>query len=227
MEYHSTLLRSPDDGLYVPFEAASVVSNVPDSTHQHREPAGEYLNAEYPVLAYPYSHATPIANNFYVPPWSVASAPSPGDAIAVGRAAAPMRRAMSVGTLPGVHGPVMAEPPTWPNISQPFDRVPHDPTQSSSIATTVPEGPNLQASINGAFSPVLESARPQPRARPSLRCKWEGCGSPHEFRSAGDLVRHLRSIHIAPRAFVCPRDGCGRSFGRNDHLREHIRRRHR
>ncbi|KAL3440149.1 hypothetical protein BJX65DRAFT_291024 [Aspergillus insuetus] len=61
-------------------------------------------------------------------------------------------------------------------------------------------------------------------AETNFQCKWAGCRSSRNFRREGDLIRHLRTIHISPTAFVCP--DCQRSFGRRDHLNEHVKRRH-
>jgi hypothetical protein len=58
----------------------------------------------------------------------------------------------------------------------------------------------------------------------SFRCQWAGCRSSRNFRRAGDLIRHLRTIHISPTAFLC--SDCQRSFGRRDHLTAHVKRRH-
>ncbi|PWY79870.1 hypothetical protein BO83DRAFT_414806 [Aspergillus eucalypticola CBS 122712] len=62
------------------------------------------------------------------------------------------------------------------------------------------------------------------RSPPTFECKWEGCSSSTRFSTEGDLVRHLKSIHISPDAYSCL--VCGQSFGRKDHLRYHRRRRH-
>ncbi|KAL2808745.1 hypothetical protein BJX63DRAFT_407974 [Aspergillus granulosus] len=41
------------------------------------------------------------------------------------------------------------------------------------------------------------------------------------FRRVSDLIRHIRTIHINRDAYRCAIDGCGRTFGRSDHLRVH------
>ncbi|CEN60316.1 hypothetical protein ASPCAL02757 [Aspergillus calidoustus] len=51
------------------------------------------------------------------------------------------------------------------------------------------------------------------------QCRWEGCHPPRYFAREGDLWRHIRSIHVSPRAHACR--GCGRPFGRKDHLDPH------
>lgn len=61
---------------------------------------------------------------------------------------------------------------------------------------------------------------------PSFRCKWEDCASTRHFARVGDLIRHIKSIHIAPNAYPCRVQNCGKAFGRPDHLQEHTRRCH-
>ncbi|GJP92146.1 alpha/beta hydrolase family protein [Aspergillus niger] len=66
---------------------------------------------------------------------------------------------------------------------------------------------------------------PASESPPAFECKWRGCSSSTRFSTEGDLVRHLKSIHISPDAYSC--SVCGKTFGRRDHLRDHQRRRHR
>ncbi|KAL2841152.1 hypothetical protein BJY01DRAFT_14478 [Aspergillus pseudoustus] len=56
------------------------------------------------------------------------------------------------------------------------------------------------------------------------QCQWEGCTSRTLFRRENDLLRHLRTIHIAPSAFRCL--DCSKAFGRKDHLQNHRRKIH-
>ncbi|KAL3470116.1 hypothetical protein BJX99DRAFT_240108 [Aspergillus californicus] len=58
------------------------------------------------------------------------------------------------------------------------------------------------------------------------QCRWQGCRSTTLFRREHDLLRHLKSIHIRPDAYVCDIGGCRQTFGRRDHLLQHRRRRH-
>ncbi|KAL4905587.1 hypothetical protein BDW74DRAFT_177959 [Aspergillus multicolor] len=59
--------------------------------------------------------------------------------------------------------------------------------------------------------------------RPVLNCLWLGCRSHNSFASVADLMRHLKSVHIAPKAFICPEVNCNSRFGRKDHLAVHQR----
>lgn len=73
------------------------------------------------------------------------------------------------------------------------------------------------------------------------KCVVAGCTHSNGFSSKGDLERHKRSIHkqpflheVATRSHYCPELSCPRSsssssnepFVRKDHLREHIKRKH-
>ncbi|KAL2785417.1 hypothetical protein BJX66DRAFT_314935 [Aspergillus keveii] len=58
------------------------------------------------------------------------------------------------------------------------------------------------------------------------QCQWKNCSSSTVFQREGDLIRHLKTIHISPNAFPCPEPECPRAFGRNDHLKNHMRTMH-
>ncbi|KAJ0419574.1 hypothetical protein BJY00DRAFT_285919 [Aspergillus carlsbadensis] len=72
-------------------------------------------------------------------------------------------------------------------------------------------------------APSTEDA---PRHRRILQCKWLGCRSTTIFPRESELVRHVKSVHISPKAFPCKEPNCGMGFGRRDHLRSHQRSRH-
>ncbi|BCS23624.1 uncharacterized protein APUU_40068S [Aspergillus puulaauensis] len=103
------------------------------------------------------------------------------------------------------------------------------PTRSSYDMATLadwgsalsPSCPNDgEAADESIFFPVpsiVDSAH-QP---PIFECKWLGCRSSACFRREADLIRHLKTIHIAPNAYPCPEPNCGVAFGRKDHLKAH------
>jgi hypothetical protein len=68
------------------------------------------------------------------------------------------------------------------------------------------------------FSPEKQSA---------FICKWENCTSTHDFRREIDLMRHMKTIQVAPQAFLCQTYLCGKAFSRKDKLRYHMSRVHR
>ncbi|GKZ95336.1 hypothetical protein AnigIFM59636_009075 [Aspergillus niger] len=78
---------------------------------------------------------------------------------------------------------------------------------------------------NSATSRRQHPAPESDHSPPTFECNWLGCSSSTRFSTVGDLVRHLKSIHISPDAYSCP--VCGKTSGRKDHLRDHRRRRHR
>ncbi|KAE8306933.1 hypothetical protein BDV41DRAFT_585101 [Aspergillus transmontanensis] len=57
--------------------------------------------------------------------------------------------------------------------------------------------------------------------RLAQRCRWEGCTSTRCFNREADLVRHVRTIHIAPQSYRCDVDGCFKLFNRGDNLNDH------
>ncbi|KAL4913339.1 hypothetical protein BDW62DRAFT_167153 [Aspergillus aurantiobrunneus] len=136
------------------------------------------------------------------------------------------------------------EPRTWYNFAAPFDQPlqervdsgPNTPNgdlrmyQHPMSRTPSSQGPRYALSV-----PSPRHARPaltgltanvsSPHDTPLL-CKWDGCESTTYFRREADLWRHIRTIHISPRAYPCPEKKCLRAFGRKDHLDQHTRRRH-
>ncbi|KAJ0416234.1 hypothetical protein BJY00DRAFT_317119 [Aspergillus carlsbadensis] len=59
-----------------------------------------------------------------------------------------------------------------------------------------------------------------------FQCKWQGCANKPSFLREGDLIRHLKTIHISPDAYRCRVHPCHKPFGRKDHLLEHRKRCH-
>ncbi|KAL4904743.1 hypothetical protein BDW74DRAFT_154507 [Aspergillus multicolor] len=73
---------------------------------------------------------------------------------------------------------------------------------------------------------VLTSCRSGLAALPVFQCKWEGCLTLNPFRREGDLIRHLKTIHISPARYPCLLKNCTKVFRRKDHLLQHQKRRH-
>ncbi|PLN75287.1 hypothetical protein BDW42DRAFT_181000 [Aspergillus taichungensis] len=59
-----------------------------------------------------------------------------------------------------------------------------------------------------------------------LRCRWIGCSNSKPFARLGDLVRHIKTLHILPGAFHCKICACTRVFNRLDNLNAHIKQCH-
>ncbi|RAK92211.1 hypothetical protein BO79DRAFT_225287 [Aspergillus costaricaensis CBS 115574] len=53
-------------------------------------------------------------------------------------------------------------------------------------------------------SAMSHQPHPAPGSPPIFECKWRGCSSSTRFSTEGDLVRHLKSIHISPDAAYLP-----------------------
>ncbi|KAL3489580.1 hypothetical protein BJX62DRAFT_208794 [Aspergillus germanicus] len=118
------------------------------------------------------------------------------------------------------------EPRKKPQVTpQPISHSLQDP-QWLFTANTPINLPDYQQRARTEFH-VPEPCSPAHHSPTSFRCKWEGCRSPTVFRRVGDLIRHLRTIHILPTAYQCPVKNCGKAFGRKDHLKEHIKGCHR
>jgi hypothetical protein len=95
----------------------------------------------------------------------------------------------------------------------------------------------LNGHLEESMQPTVSEPDPQigpatkPAAKPasprfSKTCKWEGCQYPRPFGREADLVRHLKTIHINPGAYICPELGCGKPCSRKDNLEAHRQRVH-
>ncbi|KAL2783402.1 hypothetical protein BJX66DRAFT_318566 [Aspergillus keveii] len=73
---------------------------------------------------------------------------------------------------------------------------------------------------------IHPSIEESPHTERTLRCGWRGCRSPTVFRRESDLIRHLKTVHISPKAYPCTKPGCDMAFGRRDHLKSHQITRH-
>ncbi|OJI99695.1 hypothetical protein ASPVEDRAFT_81289 [Aspergillus versicolor CBS 583.65] len=69
-----------------------------------------------------------------------------------------------------------------------------------------------------------QRARGAQRVRVS-RCEWKNCDQ--TFNRKGDRDRHVKSLHLSPKALECPEEDCGRKFSRRDNLRDHVNNVHR
>jgi hypothetical protein len=58
-------------------------------------------------------------------------------------------------------------------------------------------------------------------------CQWQGCTYSGCFQRQGELLGHVKRVHIYPGSFPCPIEGCYSSFNRRDNLQVHLNRTHR
>ncbi|KAL4888238.1 hypothetical protein BDV59DRAFT_188977 [Aspergillus ambiguus] len=54
-----------------------------------------------------------------------------------------------------------------------------------------------------------------------LQCGWKDCDYNGTFRRKAELLRHIDSKHVDPRAHKCT--SCGKTFNRRDNLKQHLR----
>ncbi|KAL2801974.1 hypothetical protein BJX63DRAFT_139377 [Aspergillus granulosus] len=96
-----------------------------------------------------------------------------------------------------------------------------EPGQVNTVVPSTPSDGSLQCHTTPDFvqSPRAHSQQ----SHPGLQCRWEDCSSSTTFRREADLLRHLKTVHVSPKAFPCPELGCNKAFGRTDHLRAHRR----
>lgn len=108
----------------------------------------------------------------------------------------------------------------YPPSFTPFAPVLQDSMDERNMDDIVANQPNIAWDISDRHTSECASSSP------SFRCKWEGCTSTRHFSRVGDLIRHIKSIHITPKAYPCRVQNCEKAFGRADHLQEHTRHRH-
>jgi hypothetical protein len=77
-----------------------------------------------------------------------------------------------------------------------------------------------------ATLPISPQSSCHPRPATIFECKWEGCQYPGSFNREHDLLRHLRTIHIAPLAHSYPVKECRKVCNREDNLLQHMKNRH-
>ncbi|OGM49576.1 hypothetical protein ABOM_001656 [Aspergillus bombycis] len=96
--------------------------------------------------------------------------------------------------------------------------LPNDPFISMSSATDDILGTEIYA--------INAMGRSSRKARRNLRCEWEGCKNSRQFNRPAELRRHVRTIHVFPKAYECTYAGCRQLFNRKDNLKEHMIKRH-
>ncbi|KAE8332893.1 hypothetical protein BDV39DRAFT_199896 [Aspergillus sergii] len=95
----------------------------------------------------------------------------------------------------------------------------HLPSNTPLTPHTLPVEPqSMEAQQETRASNHQEGRRNQQLAQ---RCRWEGCTSTKWFNREAELLRHVKTIHIAPRSYRCNIDGCFKSFNRGDNLKDH------
>ncbi|XHG03088.1 hypothetical protein AWENTII_006410 [Aspergillus wentii] len=108
-----------------------------------------------------------------------------------------------------------------------FDSISHTPQSLESdnldFATVDPIQDTQVANASDEQNPKGNLSHKRARR---FKCKWEGCPSKPSFNRDVDLLRHVKTIHICPRSYVCYIPGCQKRFNRKDNLTEHIKNYH-
>ncbi|OJJ63470.1 hypothetical protein ASPSYDRAFT_63302 [Aspergillus sydowii CBS 593.65] len=85
----------------------------------------------------------------------------------------------------------------YPPSFTPFAPVLQDSTDERTMDDIVVNQPNIARDISDRHTSEYAPSSP------SFRFKWEGCTSTRQFSRVGDLIRHIKSIHITPEAYPC------------------------
>ncbi|KAJ5910520.1 hypothetical protein N7504_005163 [Penicillium tannophilum] len=100
-------------------------------------------------------------------------------------------------------------------------------SQPTSFDTTPNQGQALQDRHELSTDATLH--HPQAAIRPRtevIKCHWRGCQYTGTFGRKQDLMRHLETQHVSPKAYKCSFPGCTREYNRDDNLQGHLRRDH-
>ncbi|KAL3470253.1 hypothetical protein BJX99DRAFT_264423 [Aspergillus californicus] len=131
---------------------------------------------------------------------------------------------------------IWLDPPRGPQSQPTISNSSHSPSSSSNLHEQLlvsgyylasPLEPPVQEPALLPNSP-LASQVPSPAVQNSqdqnhgYQCKWLGCRSSTSFRRELDLIHHLKTIHISPKAYPCSEPNCSMGFGRKDHLKAHL-----
>lgn len=124
--------------------------------------------------------------------------------------------------------PTVSQPPIVPASGHRGPRPQARKKKSSRVTEYVIIPTSAQSShklVLQHISPLFSSYT-HPRSPATFECKWEGCQYSGSFKREHELLRHLRTIHIAPLAHSCPAIGCDKVCNREDNLLKHIQNRH-
>lgn len=86
--------------------------------------------------------------------------------------------------------------------------------------------PTIDSKLNNEnqdleISDQISSPTAPAESTASKKCEWKGCTFPRPFRRDAELMRHIKTVHVARDAYKCP--VCGRGFGRKDRMEDHRR----
>ncbi|KJK63834.1 hypothetical protein P875_00064728 [Aspergillus parasiticus SU-1] len=119
-------------------------------------------------------------------------------------------------------GPNLRMPTRFRSDQTATSGYPHDHLPSSVTLTTPTLPIEAQSMKTQQETHANNNKESGKNRRLAQRCKWEGCTSTKCFNREADLLRHVRTIHIAPRSYRCNVDGCFKCFNRGDNLKEHM-----
>ncbi|KAJ5701784.1 Zinc finger C2H2 [Penicillium malachiteum] len=109
-----------------------------------------------------------------------------------------------------------------------MDKRPTAPFLPSTLFPTSNEqarGPEKEVVEDKTQCSSCHKSKPQ-KSQGHFECGWKNCQKPGPFTRKSVLKRHIDTLHISPRSFVCPSEHCGKSFNRKDNLDDHFRRVH-
>ncbi|KAL2843460.1 hypothetical protein BJX68DRAFT_155602 [Aspergillus pseudodeflectus] len=152
----------------------------------------------------------------------------------------PVTWSNAIATGPKLSGSVLVQPRTGASLGGDVPGIPNDlrdqiPTERvSGYHFADPHGQEREEWTRSWLtyppstdqSPLLPSVEGAPRADRTFQCRWIGCRSVTIFCRESELMRHLKTVHISPKAYPCTQPQCGMAFGRRDHLKAHQRNRH-
>ncbi|PIG81888.1 hypothetical protein AARAC_003716 [Aspergillus arachidicola] len=184
--------------------------------HNHTIPFTMHNDLGFPVRDFnmeplPPNSVVISGSPFYYPPWQLGVPLQDGSIVP-----RPIVN-YDLEMRPNLHMPTSHHSDQIATAGSPYG---HLPSNATLTTPTLPvEAQSMKTRQETRANNNKESGKNQ---RLAQRCKWEGCTVMKCFNREADLLRHVRTIHIAPRSYRCNVDGCFKCFNRGDNLKEHM-----
>ncbi|KAK7205561.1 hypothetical protein BZA70DRAFT_278401 [Myxozyma melibiosi] len=96
------------------------------------------------------------------------------------------------------------------------------PKDAPSSTPPTPRSPPVRRSGSRGSGRTVNSRSPSPNSQEPRKTRRYSCHCGKSFTTSGHLARHTR-IHTGEKNYVCPEEGCGARFSRQDNCMQHFR----
>lgn len=121
--------------------------------------------------------------------------------------------------------PTVTSTPAPRSTSRCSSRSPFSHSADGSAAEHAARLPSSAVTVAAAHNHYNNNS-PLPKVKKVHLCPFEGCArATRTFRSNADLQRHIRS-HRGERPYACPAPNCGKAYGQQNKMVNHVRQQH-